>query len=84
MSDLPADHSILIDTAEEKYGLPAGSYRSRVSAESAGNPSAVSKKGAIGYAQLMPDTAKELGVDPRDPRANLDGGAHYLNQMMQK
>jgi len=46
--------------------------------ESAFSPTAVSSAGAIGLAQLMPDTARGLGVDPWDPRQNLDGGARYL------
>jgi soluble lytic murein transglycosylase-like protein len=50
--------------------------------ESRWNPRAVSPKGAIGLAQLMPATARDLGVDPRDPLANLTGGARYLRQML--
>ena len=49
-----------------------------VQQESGWNPEAVSHKGAIGLAQLMPVTARLLGVDPRDPVANLEGGARYL------
>lgn len=50
--------------------------------ESGGNPSAVSKKGAIGLMQLMPDTAAALGVDPHDPEQNLRGGVRYLKQQI--
>ena len=50
--------------------------------ESRWNPSAVSVKGAQGLTQLMPATARELGVDPRDPVANLHGGARYLRSML--
>ena len=50
--------------------------------ESRWNPSAVSVKGAQGLTQLMPATARELGVDPRDPIANLHGGARYLRSML--
>lgn len=50
--------------------------------ESRWNPQALSSKGAIGLAQLMPATARDLGVDPRDPVANLIGGARYLRQLL--
>ena len=49
-----------------------------VEAESSYNPTALSPKGAYGLGQLMPDTARSLGVDPRDPSQNLDGAARYL------
>jgi len=50
--------------------------------ESRWHPHAVSRKGAIGLTQLMPGTARELGVDPTDPLANLIGGARYLRQLL--
>jgi soluble lytic murein transglycosylase-like protein len=50
--------------------------------ESAFTPTAVSHAGAIGLAQLMPDTARGLGVDPWDPVQNLAGGARYLRTQM--
>jgi soluble lytic murein transglycosylase-like protein len=50
--------------------------------ESRWNPSAISPKGAIGLAQLMPATARNLGVNPADPVANLNGGARYLRQLL--
>jgi hypothetical protein len=53
-------------------------FRALVEAESSYNPSAVSPKGAYGLGQLMPGTARALGVDPRDPSQNLDGAARYL------
>lgn len=49
--------------------------------ESSFNQDAVSSAGALGLAQLMPDTAADLGVDPMDPEQNLRGGARYLKMM---
>lgn len=50
--------------------------------ESRWRPGAVSPKGALGLGQLMPDTAHSLGIDPRDPEANLLGAARYLRAQL--
>lgn len=57
-------------------------YRANIEIESAYNPRAVSPVGAIGLGQLMPDTARALGVDPNNWRQNLDGSARYLAMML--
>ncbi len=67
--------------AARKHAVPEDLFARLVQRESGFNPGARSVKGAIGLAQLMPDTAARLGVDPTDPAANLEGGARYLRQM---
>jgi soluble lytic murein transglycosylase-like protein len=57
-------------------------YRANIEIESAYDPRAVSRAGAVGLGQLMPDTARALGVDPHDWRQNLDGSARYLALML--
>ena len=57
-------------------------FRANIEIESAYNPNARSRVGAIGLGQLMPGTAERLGVDPRDWRANLDGSARYLAEQL--
>jgi soluble lytic murein transglycosylase-like protein len=73
----------LVDTAKANdispYLLEAVVWQ-----ESRWNPSARSRAGAIGLAQLMPGTARDLGVDPRDPIQNLSGGARYLRQQLNR
>nr|WP_232204292.1 lytic transglycosylase domain-containing protein [Roseobacter sp. CCS2] len=68
----------LAQTAATKHGVPAGLFLRLVEQESGWNASARSVKGALGLAQLMPATARALGVDPLDPVQNLEGGARYL------
>jgi len=68
--------------AARRYGVPEDLFISLIEQESRFNPTAQSPKGAYGLTQLMPATAEELGVDPRNIEQNLAGGARYLNQMM--
>lgn len=75
--------SIYLPVATElarKHRIPPALFVRLVTQESAWNPNAVSHKGAIGLAQLMPGTARLLGVNPHDPHQNLEGGARYLRQ----
>lgn len=64
--------------AADKHGIPQDLFLRLVYQESRFNANAVSHAGAIGLAQLMPGTAKDLRVDPKVPHENLDGGARYL------
>jgi soluble lytic murein transglycosylase-like protein len=71
--------------AEARYALPTGLLDALVWTESRYNPLAVSKAGAAGLGQLMPGTARELGVTNRfDPLENLSGAAKYLHQMLDR
>jgi soluble lytic murein transglycosylase-like protein len=72
-----------IHNAAQKYNLPANLLRGVIRAESNFQVKAVSHAGAQGLMQLMPGTAKELGVDnPFDIEQNIDGGARYLRKML--
>ena len=70
--------------AARRNRVPEDLFLRLVQQESAWNPQAVSHKGAIGLAQLMPGTARLLQVNPRDPRENLDGGARYLREQYER
>jgi soluble lytic murein transglycosylase-like protein len=61
-----------------QHGIPVDLFLKLVKQESNWNAKAVSHKGALGLAQLMPATARALRVDPHDPQQNLEGGARYL------
>jgi hypothetical protein len=70
-----------------KYGVSERMVRHVMQKETGGlsadqRASARSSAGAIGVMQLMPDTAQELGVDPYDPRQNIEGGVRYLSQQL--
>ncbi len=71
-----------IEATAARHGIDARLLAALVWTESAFRPDAVSSAGALGLAQLMPGTARGLGVDPADPLANLDGGARYLRTQL--
>lgn len=74
----------MVGVISRKYGIDEKLVRSVISVESAGNSAAVSPKGAMGLMQLMPATARMLGVDPSDPVQNLEGGVKYLSILSEK
>ncbi|MDQ8045214.1 MAG: lytic transglycosylase domain-containing protein [Solirubrobacteraceae bacterium] len=74
-----------INAAAQKYGIDPSLLAGLVKQESGFNPNATSAVGAKGLTQLMPATAKSLGVtDPTDPAQSLDGGAHYLKEQLDR
>ena len=76
-------HLSLAQQAARRYNVPVGLFLRLVRQESGWQQDAISQKGAIGLAQLMPATADLLGVDPHDPAQNLDGGARYLREQFE-
>ena len=78
------EYLIMAKQAARKYNIPENIFLRLVQQESNWNPRAKSHKGALGLAQLMPATASALGVDPMDPRENLEGGARYLKRQYDK
>ena len=70
--------------AARQHGVPEELFLRLVQQESNWNPNAKSHKGALGLAQLMPATARSLGVDPAVPKQNLEGGARYLARQFRK
>lgn len=74
-----------IQTAARKYAVDPALVRAVIHAESAFRPRAKSKKGALGLMQLMPDTARDMGVaDALSPRDNIFGGVRYLAWLLEK
>ncbi len=75
----------LIEEAAAAYGVDANLVRSVIEVESGFRVDSLSPKGAMGLMQLMPRTARELGVDdPYDPRQNVLGGTRYLRQLIDR
>jgi Transglycosylase SLT domain/Domain of unknown function (DUF4124) len=74
----------LIRAAAERYGVDTRLVEAIVQTESAGNPTAVSPKGARGLMQLMPERAALLGVrNSFDPSQNMDGGVRHVRDLLQ-
>ncbi len=74
----------MIEAAARRYGVESDLVKAIATAESNMNQEARSYVGAIGVMQLMPETAGSLGVDPYDEKQNIEGGAHYIRQMLDK
>lgn len=75
----------IIQETSRKYGLEAALIKAVIKAESDFDPQAVSHKGARGLMQIMPMNLRLLNVEnPFDPRQNIEGGARYLREMLDR
>lgn len=82
---MPQSLEAIIGKAAEAHGVDPDLIRAVIATESAGNPRAVSPKGAKGLMQLIDSTAAEVGVrNPFDPSQNVHGGAAYLKRMLDR
>jgi soluble lytic murein transglycosylase-like protein len=82
---LPGGFSQIVDQAAKKYGVEPALIAAVIETESKFNPDALSRAGAQGLMQLMPGTARGLGVtNASDPLQNVLGGAKLLGQLLEK
>lgn len=80
---MAADYTSTINGAAKSWNVDPTLLQALIEQESGYNPKAVSKAGAVGLTQLMPDTAKGMGVtDPTDPVQQIYGGAKYLSRAL--
>lgn len=84
-SSVKTELQSIVSEKADKYKIDPSLVHAVIKVESNGNTQAVSRKGAMGLMQLMPSTARDLGVvNPFDPEENIDGGVRYLRYLIDK
>ena len=84
-SDVTGRYDQIITEAAERHGVSFSLLKAMIKIESDFNPRAISKAGAMGLMQIMPENIKTLKIkDPFDPRENIMGGTRYLKQMIDR
>ena len=81
---VPDAYAAKVAELAARFDLSPALIEAVVWQESRWHAGAVSPVGARGLAQLMPGTARQMGVDPSDPYANLEGGARYLREQLDR
>ena len=85
LSRLISRYSTIIDKLSAEHSVDARLVRAVIQVESAYQPDARSRKGAMGLMQLMPATARQYGItDPYDPAKNIEGGIKHLKSLLQR
>lgn len=83
-ANAPGDHlDQIVQQAAERHNLDPALVKAVISTESGWNPTAISRKGAVGLMQLIPETAERFGVgNAFDPAQNVEGGTSYLKELL--
>lgn len=84
MNPKPTTTQALIRASAKTHGVSVQLVESIASVESGMKTNAVSPKGAIGVMQLMPGTARQMGVDPHDVAQNIDGGTRLMRELLNR
>lgn len=82
LGSTPSAYAAITASAAAASGISTALLEALIWQESRWHPFARSPKGAIGLGQLMPATAQAMGIDPRDPQANIRASARYLRQQL--